>query len=449
MSGRHFNHLTLKERLMIERGLEHGDTKMAIAERLGKHKSSITKEINRHQQVITVKKKFQCAEYKDCRGKKHHDGCDGCSCFTKFICFRRDRSPGACNGCRELAHCKRELHLYSAERAHEAYQSSLVKERTGVNLTEEEFKAQKAISVPLLKQGQSPYAVSCNPKVTVCEKTIYNWIHEGYFSSEGFFNLDLPRKVGRRISKKKTLAYRKRRDKKYLKDRQYDDYLAYMAANPDASVLYMDTVYNDVSRGPFIQTFRFKDIGFFMAMYHTKKTAQDMLDGILRLEDALGSERFEKYASVIVTDRGSEFDLADAIEFRPDGSRRCHIFYCDPMASGQKGALEQIHTVLRFILPKKKNLYDLGLNSQEALSRVVSHMDSYVYKALKGKSPIQMAMFYWPDFMPRMEAFGIQSIPLDEVTLKPGILKAIEQVVDRNATLEELENEQSSEGCQS
>ena len=443
MSGRQFKHLILKERLMIERGLEHGDTRKGIAERLGKDKSSISKEISLHMKIVPVSRMHECAESLWCRGRKSHDRCDSCQSFKKYVCARRDRSPGVCNGCANLKFCKREKHLYSAEKAQKEYESSLVQKRRGVNLTEEEFGAQKAIIVPLLRQGQSPYVISCNPKVTVSEKTIYNWIHAGYFSPD-FLDIDLPRKAGRRISKKKALVYRKRKDRKYLIGRKYEDYLAYMAANPEASVMYMDTVYNNGSTGPFVQTMRFKDIGFFMAMYHTKKTSQDMLDGLLRLEEVLGRDLFERYAAVILTDRGSEFVQAAEIELRPDGSRRCHVFYCDPMASGQKGALEQIHTVLRFFLPKKKDLYKLGLDSQEALNLVVSHMDSYVYKALKGKSPIQMAMFYWPDLMPKLEAFGIRNIPLDDVTLNPSILKAIKQVVDKEATLEELEDIMSS-----
>ena len=32
---------------------------------------------------------------------------------------------------------------------------------------------------------------------------------------------------------------------------------------------------------------------------------------------------------------------------------RSSIYYCDPMRSGQKGGIEQAHTMLRMILPKK------------------------------------------------------------------------------------------------
>ena len=58
-----------------------------------------------------------------------------------------------------------------------------------------------------------------------------------------------------------------------------------------------------------------------------------MLDGILLLEKILGKEMFEKEGEVILTDRGSEFVLAEEAEIREDRTRRTRMFYCDSMAS--------------------------------------------------------------------------------------------------------------------
>ncbi len=38
------------------------------------------------------------------------------------------------------------------------------------------------------------------------------------------------------------------------------------------------------------------------------------------------------------------------MEKRDDGTRRTRVFYCDPMQSGQKGSLENMHRELRYIL---------------------------------------------------------------------------------------------------
>ena len=84
--------------------------------------------------------------------------------------------------------------------------------------------------------------------------------------------------------------------------------------NPDASVVEMDTVYNDGSNGPFLQTFKFMKYDFLFCVYHQQKTSQTMLEGILLLESILGEQIFNEEVMVLKTDRGSEFILAEQAE---------------------------------------------------------------------------------------------------------------------------------------
>ena len=69
----------------------------------------------------------------------------------------------------------------------------------------------------------------------------------------------------------------------------------------------MDTVYNDGSNGPFLQTFKFVQAGLLFALYHEEKTASAMKDGVDLLESILGPSRFRKYVHVLLTDRGQSF----------------------------------------------------------------------------------------------------------------------------------------------
>ena len=69
----------------------------------------------------------------------------------------------------------------------------------------------------------------------------------------------------------------------------------------------MDTVYNDGSNGPFLQTFKFVQAGLLFALYHEEKTASAMKDGVDLLESILGPSRFRKYVHVLLTDRGPSF----------------------------------------------------------------------------------------------------------------------------------------------
>lgn len=118
----------------------------------------------------------------------------------------------------------------------------------------------------------------------------------------------------------------------------------------------MDTVYNDGSNGPFIQTFRFMRGMVLFALYHEEKTAAEMKKGVDLLEAILDKEIFRKYINVLLTDRGSEFSLADAMETDTDNTVRTRVFYCNPQQAGQKGSLENNHIELRYILPKNTDI---------------------------------------------------------------------------------------------
>ena len=185
----------------------------------------------------------------------------------------------------------------------------------------------------------------------------------------------------------------------------------------------MDTVYNDITNGPFMQTFKFLRYSFMVIIYHAKLNAENMLDGILLLEKILAPDLFQNEVEVLLTDRGSEFVLADQIEIRNDGSRRTRIYYCDPMCSQQKGTLENNHLEIRYICPKKTNLYHLGLCSQEDANIISSHINSFPKEHLDGKTPFELLRFLNNDLANKFIDFGIKDIEKDKVTLKPYLLK--------------------------
>ena len=92
-----------------------------------------------------------------------------------------------------------------------------------------------------------------------------------------------------------------------------------------------------------------------------------------RLEKRLGTYDFLKLFNTVLTDRGGEFGDPDALETGMDGVMRASIYYCDPMRSGQKGGIEQAHTMLRNVLPKGT---DFSYLTQWDVSLIVNHMNS-------------------------------------------------------------------------
>lgn len=425
MANSNYNlHLVIEERRIIETGIRNGSTKAAIAQTLGKDKSTIGKEIKNHR-VLSYKCKMplECSGYKKC---VHGRDCTPeCPDYIPFTCARRDRSPGACNGCSTYTSCRFDKYTYNPEKAQYEYHETLVESRQGVNMTSTEAKEKGDIIAPLLKKGQSPYAIVQNhPELDMCEKTLYNYIEGDIFHEvSGITVMDLRRQVKRRISKKKAATYKKRQERAFLKGRTYKDYGVYMSENPDVFVTQMDTVYNDGSNGPFIQTFKFICCGVLIGIYHENKTAAEMVDGVNLLEKLLGKRLFRKYVNVLLTDRGPEFYSADEIETSSNGTRRTRVFYCDPMQSGQKGSLENNHIEFRYICPKKTNLRELGLTDQKALNLAMSHVNSAPVEKFGGKSPLEIAEFMYPDLYKKLIKLGLRKIDKDEVILKPYLLK--------------------------
>ena len=415
-------HLTAQERLIIEKGIENGSTKAAIALTIGKDKSTVGKEIKKHRELVHKSSyKINCANMKNC---SHNHVCDNCADFKPFTCNRRDRSPGACNGCSKYTHCRYDKYRYKADFSHKKYREDLVDSRTGINMSYEECKAMADIIVPLIKAGHSPYHIVTNhPELNISEKTLYNYIENGIFREFGLLDIDLRIKTKRKIAKKASNKYKKREDKKYLNGRTYDDFINYTAENKNLSVVEMDTVYNNGSTGPFMQTFKFLDYSFMFIVYQEEKTAKSMVEGVDLLEKILGKDLFSEEVAIIKTDRGSEFCDAEGFEKEENESRRTRIFYCDPMASGQKGSLENNHKEIRYICPKENDLKDLELNSQEKANLIVSHINSQSKEHLKGKSPLEVMEFMNPALYQKFKDFGIERINKDNIVLKPYLLK--------------------------
>lgn len=415
-------HLTVQERIIIEKGIENGSTKAAIALTIGKDKSTVGKEIKKHRELVHKSSyKINCANMKNC---SHNHVCDNCADFKPFTCNRRDRSPGACNGCSKYTYCRYDKYRYKADFSHKKYREDLVDSRTGINMSYEECKAMADIIVPLIKAGHSPYHIVTNhPELNISEKTLYNYIENGIFREFGLLDIDLRIKTKRKITKKASNKYKKREDKKYLNGRTYDDFINYTAENKNLSVVEMDTVYNNGSTGPFMQTFKFLDYSFIFIVYQEEKTAKSMVEGVDLLEKILGEDLFSEEVAIIKTDRGSEFCDAEGFEKEENESRRTRIFYCDPMASGQKGSLENNHKEIRYICPKENDLKDLELNSQEKANLIVSHINSQSKEHLKGKSPLEVMEFMNPALYQKFKDFGIERINKDNIVLKPYLLK--------------------------
>ncbi|MGN0334923.1 MAG: IS30 family transposase, partial [Lachnospiraceae bacterium] len=309
--------------------------------------------------------------------------------------------------------CKLKRHLYEAKYAQNEYEAVRSESRQGFAISSEELKRIDGILSPLIKQGQSVHQICVNnvDLIMLDEKTIYNYIDAGLLS---VCNSDLPRKVRYRIRKKKKPV---RVDKKCHVGRTYEDFQAYIAANPDVAVVEMDSVEGRKGGKVFLTIF-FQSCNLMLAFIRDANTARSVTDIFNQLYVLLGHEKFTELFPVIITDRGSEFTDPLGIEFNGDGERRTRVFYCDPQRSNQKGGCEVCHEMIRRVLPKKTSFDNL---TQDDVSLLMSHINSYTRKKLNDQSANQLfSFFYGGDTLAKL---GIKEIPANEINLTPYLLK--------------------------
>lgn len=419
-------HLTFDERTTIEFSLRERLSFRAIAERIGKDPSTISKEIRNHYKIIEkdsfnpCKHRRKCGHYSDicvpcerpairkCRN------CDlpcftHCSDYEELVCLQKQKPPYVCNGCEERQRCKLRKHLYDARYAQKEYAAVLSESRQGFAVSPDELTRIDTLISPLVRQGQSIHHICINNAdlIMLDEKTIYNYIDAGLLSVG---NIDLPRKVRYRVRKKKKTV---KVDKQCHVGRTYEDFQKYLADDPDVAVVEMDSV-KGKRDGKVLLTIYFRDSSLMLAFIRDHNTARSVTDIFNDLYDRLGHETFTELFPVILTDRGSEFTDPLAVEFDKEGRRRTRVFYCDPLRSNQKGGIEVTHEFIRRKLPKGTSFNEL---SQKDISCMMSHINSYKRKKLGNRSAHQLFSFLHGEKI--LESLDILDIPPDQIDLTP------------------------------
>ena len=176
------------------------------------------------------------------------------------------------------------------------------------------------------------------------------------------------------------------------------------------------TLYSYLDKG--ILTFFLTREKLFLAFIMNRCTKGTVKLVFNKLEHQLGTYDFLTLFNTILTDRGSEFGDPESLENGINGIMRSSIYYCDPMRSGQKGGIEQAHTMLRMILPKKTSFEYL---TQWDLRTIVDHINSTPRESLGGRTPYDVALEnYGIDIL---KALQLRPIPPDEVNLTPKLIR--------------------------
>lgn len=88
------------------------------------------------------------------------------------------------------------------------------------------------------------------------------------------------------------------------------------------------------------------------------------------------------------------------------------------MRSGQKGGVENAHTLLQMVLPKGTSFEFL---TQWDVNLIVNHINSMPRESLGGRTPYEAAL--WTYGARTLKALQLRPIPPDEVNLTPKLIR--------------------------
>lgn len=424
-------HLTLNDRIYIEEHLNAGESFKDIARFLCKDPSTVSKEVRNHRYSDWFHKGFFVNEHNFCEKRYHCNKTNACeklfvcgikcsSCptcnstcrdFVKERCDRLDRAPYVCNGCsKKISACPiAHKYRYDARFADRKYREVLSDSRSGISMTKRELHEKDRVISPLIDQGQSPYMIAVNhPELDLSVRSIYSYLDKGLLTAR---NIDLKRKVKfkpRKVHKTQIT------DRSVFVGRTYADFTQLGLI----SYVEMDTVHSSHESRKTLLTFFFTKEKLFLSFLMNRNTEGAVKLVFEHLEKRFGTHGFLSLFEHILTDRGAEFGDPVALETGIEGIERTSIYYCDPMRSGQKGGLEQAHTMLRMVLPKGTSFEFL---TQWDLNLINSHINSSPRESLGGRTPYDLACETLGEDV--LKAFQLRRIDPDEVNLTPKLIR--------------------------
>lgn len=253
--------------------------------------------------------------------------------------------------------------------------------------------------------------IASHPELNISVNTLYNYINQGVLLTR---NIDLKRKVKFKPRKSHNTQIKNR---EVFIGRTYTDFQN--SHSNELDFVEMDTVKSARGSDKCILTFYFPETELFYAHLLYRCTPGAVKAVFNKIQENLGDAYdFACLFPVILTDRGGEFGDPDALEASPEGTARTSIYYCDPMRSNQKAGIENVHTMLRMIIPKGTVFTDL---TQWDVRKCVDHVNNAPRKALNGSTPYLEACKRYDEKV--IKALQLRYITPDEVVLTPKLLK--------------------------
>jgi hypothetical protein len=159
MERRKHKHLTLEDRIEIQQCLDHGMTFKAIAKRIGKEQTTVSKEIKKHLSFTASK-----VIHRDKNGER----------LPAPVCPKLMKTPFVCNPCDKKKYsCPFQKQKYIAKTAQQEYEALLVEAREGIPLGKEEFYAADRVIADGIRNGRHLYHILQSNDLKMSKSAVY------------------------------------------------------------------------------------------------------------------------------------------------------------------------------------------------------------------------------------------------------------------------------------
>lgn len=239
------------------------------------------------------------------------------------------------------------------------------------------------VAEKLIKEDRySPYAVSIALKkndahTKLCKATIYNYIHKGIF-----LNLTEKDLIYNTKSKKK-------QEKRTLYDKTGKKIINERPKEIDNRDVYghweMDTVYSGKDKSKtalLVLSERMTREEIIIKIQNRK--AETVLKAINGLERKTGAKAFRNKFKTITADNGSEFAMHKEIEHSCiNAGLRTTIYFCHPFCSSERGTNENTNKLIRKYIPKGT---DIGKYTSAQIKEIENKINNYPRELFGGMS---------------------------------------------------------------
>lgn len=355
MKAKNCNKLTLDDRINIQAYIAKGLSLSAIARKLGKSKSTISREISRNSKT----------DYNYTK------------CQHQLIC----------NLCPRQGLCLKPKRYYDCNYANKQARDVLIISRTKSQLSNDKILLINSILSKGIQQTKSLHHVYiANPILSTicCERTCRRLIYNNYLPDCKPYMLRRYIRFNHNKKSDSNPEPPRFRNIKAYAGRTYSDYIKYTTKHKSANIAQFDSVIGTVNDKYAILTISFPKYEFQFGLYIKKGDTQDVNKKLYHLFKRLGPYLTNKLFAVCLCDNGFEFESFPNIE---NYGYNIKTFYTRTYNSSDKGACENYHRYLRYIYPKGKSLDHI---SQEDLDDSFSNICNFIRVSINDLTPYRL-----------------------------------------------------------